>query len=484
MTQTHPIPVTAVFDIGKTNKKFFLFDEDYSVIQKQQTSIKQTFDEDGDPCENLDLLEYWIRNKIGDASDDPTINIQALNFSTYGASFAHLNKEGKRIAPLYNYLKPYPEDLFSKFYELYGGKEQFSLQTASPPMGMLNSGLQLFWLKYDKPDIFNSVNCSLHFPQYLSYLMTGKRLADLTSIGCHTALWNFENQEYHHWLRQEDCLRLLPAPSSVSKTYPADYENLQARVGPGIHDSSAALAPYLLTLDDPFLLISTGTWSITFNPFNEKPLTYRELQKDCLCYLDINGNQVKASRFFLGNEYMHQRKKIVDYFNGPEREGEVNIDASLLQMLITKNDPSRKLKLEQGYGSGPFPQDKPGNWRVGTFSNFKEAYHQLMLDLVAIQAASLKLAQGNSEVDKLIITGGFSQNNFFLKLLASFFPEKKVFTSSLPNASAVGAAMLINEIDHSADGKNNLKRLLGLKQHQPLKELKVGGYSWKNSVTS
>ena len=62
-------------------------------------------------------------------------------------------------------------------------------------------------------------------------------------------------------------------------------------VGIGLHDSSAALIPYLMNFKEPFVLISTGTWCISLNPFNEAPLTKEELKSDCLSYMSYDPNQ-------------------------------------------------------------------------------------------------------------------------------------------------------------------------------------------------
>ena len=50
----------------------------------------------------------------------------------------------------------------------YGGESQFSKQTASPVLGNLNSGMQLYRMKYEKPEKFKQINYALHLPQYLS----------------------------------------------------------------------------------------------------------------------------------------------------------------------------------------------------------------------------------------------------------------------------------------------------------------------------
>lgn len=483
MKQANPIPVTAVFDIGKTNKKFLLFDRDYTIIQKQQTTLDQVEDEDGDLCEDISQLEYWIHQKLRNASMNKKIEIESLNFSTYGASLVHLDDQGNAIPPLYNYLKSYPADLLDEFYDIYGGREAFALRTASPPMGMLNSGLQLYWLKHRRPGKFGKINSTLHFPQYLSYLITGERVSEQTSIGCHTALWDFKEGDYHPWLKQEHMRGLLPPIRPVSTTFPADSQEASFRTGIGIHDSSAALAPYLFASDDPFMLVSTGTWSITLNPFNKEPLTYKELQRDCLCYLDVYGNQVKASRLFLGNEYMHQTKKLSRHFGLEHRKAAVDLDPELLNTLSREADPGKKITLETAHQSGPFPQEEAGNWQIDQFASYEEAYHQLMLDLVSIQVASIILAQGSSEVDKLIITGGFSQNDFFVTLLASFLPDKKVYTASVPHASALGTAMVMNKADEEPHtSRIHWNELLGLTLHRPQENLNVRHYAWERSV--
>lgn len=486
-----PKQVTAIFDIGKTNKKFLLFDEEYTVIEKHQTELEQISDDDGDPCEDLEKLESWIKDQINKAEEK--YQIQGLNFSGYGASLVHLDEKGEPVTPLYNYLKSYPEDLLKQFYESVDGKEKFSLQTASPPMGMLNSGLQLYWLKHQKPELFSKIEIALHFPNYLSYLFSERESSELTSIGCHTGLWDFEKMSYHHWLMDEDVQDLLPSPTSVNQT----VEKGDMKIGPGIHDSSAALAPYLIGMNDPFMLISTGTWSITLNPFNEEPLAYEELEKDCLCYLDIYGNQVKASRLFLGAEYSHQKKKIEEYFGEKIQEDELDLELELINERVLVTDREQKLQLEKAYNSGPYPQEKKGDWKLEQFPSSKKAYYQLMLDLVTIQSESIKLAEGSGKVDKMIVTGGFSQNEFFVSLLATFFPYKKIYTSSLSDASALGAAMVLNENTVIANGvkqsqddgaeqrmgiasqpRNDLKELLGLKKVNAIEGLNLKNYSW------
>src|SRR5215213_1152496 len=179
-----PLPVIAIFDIGKTNKKLFLFDQNYKVVYERSARFIETVDEDGDPCENIESLRLSVFDSLRNVFSKKEFEVKAINFSTYGASFVYVYEHGDPLTPLYNYLKPYPETLKKKFYDTYGGEREFSSRTASPILGSLNSGMQLYRLKYERPEVFKKIKYAFHLPQYMSYLISGKAFSDLTSIGC------------------------------------------------------------------------------------------------------------------------------------------------------------------------------------------------------------------------------------------------------------------------------------------------------------
>lgn len=472
------LPVIGIFDIGKTNKKFLLFDNQFNVVHKTEITLPEIVDEDGFPCEDLTSLVSWIRQCVNDVSDNRRYRLFELNYSTYGASLVHVNERGDAVAPLYSYFKPYPENLLDEFYQTYGGKSDFALTTASPPMGMLNSGLQLYWLKKTKPELFRQIERSLHFPQYVSYLFTGKPYSEMTSIGCHTGLWDFNKNNYHEWVVKESVDRLLPGIMAPSARLRILYRHHALDSGIGIHDSSASLAPYLLCLEDPFILVSTGTWSISLNPFSRTPLSYDELKRDCLQYIDIRGSRVKASRFLLGGEFDFQLEKIKQQFNTKKFTGNARPDTTILGNMLIPKSVSGKLILEKSINSGPYPQNGNREWNPGYYKTPVDALHRLLLDLASIQAESINLAAGKSDTRKIIVTGGFSKNELFVRLLASMFPEKEVYTSALSDSTALGAALVINQNDVKKPNGKTVD-LLGLKRIDPLQVTGLDKYSWK-----
>ncbi|HCO85447.1 MAG TPA: carbohydrate kinase, partial [Arenibacter sp.] len=140
--------VTAVFDIGRTNKKFFLFDSDFQEVYREYSRFDEITDEDGYPTDNLEALEKWAKEVFDRMMDSPEFDIRALNFSCYGASLVHIDKNGKVLTPLYNYMKPLKTEVFDAFYDKYGPENELSRSTGSQKLGMLNTGMHLFWLKY------------------------------------------------------------------------------------------------------------------------------------------------------------------------------------------------------------------------------------------------------------------------------------------------------------------------------------------------
>jgi len=436
-------PVIAIFDVGKTNKKLFLFDENYKIIFERSAKFTEMVDEDGDPCENLDSLRLSVLDSLHEVFQNPEYDVQAVNFSTYGASLVYLDETGHPVAPLYNYLKAYPEALKNQFYTTYGGEEEFSYSTASPVLGNLNSGMQLYRIKYQKPDLFKKIKVALHLPQYMSYLLTGQYFSDITSIGCHTNLWNFRKSAYHHWVKQEEIAEKL-APIVPSDTVvPALFPGSNFKVGIGLHDSSAALIPYLVNFHDSFVLISTGTWCISLNPFNNSPLTPAELKQDCLCYLSYEGKPVKASRLFAGHEHEQQVKRIADYFG--QNAGFYKSMAYNPQIMDRLNEPQPAFSKNPD-NSNLLEESLFSRRDLSQFASNEEAYHQLILDLVSQQYASTELVMKNTNIKRIFVDGGFSKNTIYMHALAQAFPDKEVFAASMAQATAVGTALAIHGV--------------------------------------
>jgi sugar (pentulose or hexulose) kinase len=419
-------PVIAVFDIGKTNKKVFLWDTSFEIVFEKQQTFPEIEDEDGFACEDLGALQQWIVTSFTEICQMSEFELIGLNFSAYGASFVYVNRAGDPVAPLYNYLKPVSKPFP---YMEFGGEAEFARRTASPILGNLNSGLQVyesmqrsFW-----PEVFKA----MHFPNYLASLFTGQLVSEITSIGCHTALWDFDLGQYHPWVSKiQDKL----APMGTSPYFEIDGFNY----GLGLHDSSAALVPYLRSVEEDFVLLSTGTWCIAMHPFNESPLTADELANDVLCYLQPNGKPVKASRLFGGHFHEEQVARMEAHFGGSFRDCQFSERVFELKPLASS-------VYECAFAAR----------NLADFPDLASAYDQFMVDLVGQQLYSLNLLLKDASFKQLLVDGGFSKNEWYMRLLANALPEVAVYAAEVAQASALGAALMV----YAGDLPKNLIQL-------------------------
>ncbi len=453
--------VIVVFDIGKTNKKLLLFNNNFEVVYQHEEKFPTVYDEDGFECDDIELIEDWIIAASGKINKASKFDVVGVNFSTYGASLVFLDKAGKRITPVYNYLKEIPSEIQDNLFKENEGVTEFCRKTASPALGLLlNSGIQILWLKNSKSEFFTKVKHILHFPQYLSYLFTKQIVSEPTSVGCHTFLWDFDNNRYHEWLTHENIK--LPELFPNNMTFPVEFDGTHISCGIGIHDSSASLMPYLTNDSDKFMLISTGTWCVNMNPFNHSNLTAEQLNSDCLSYISVDQKPVKSSRLFLGHIHDVNANRIAAYFDEDKKSyKKVEINELLIKEYI-KTGNADKVFFKKGLPE--YYKDETVD--LGQFDGFGQAYHRFMFDLTLFAKNSINLVL-TEDIIKFYVSGGFARNELFVKLLATFYPDITILTSELDNSSALGAALVIKDVFSSGSKGKNLN--LGLRQYSAIK---------------
>jgi hypothetical protein len=184
------------------------------------------------------------------------------------------------------------------------------------------------------------------------------------------------------------------------------------------------------------VLISTGTWCISLNPFNDSPLTPEELEQDCLCYLQYQDKPVKASRLFSGYEHEQHVKRICDHF----QEETLNF-----RTMDFNPEIIAKLKLSQPVIEAEGTISAFAERDLSTFANGMEAYHQLIIDLVALQTRSTQLVLTGTTVKRIFVDGGFGKNVIYMNLLALAFPQLEIFAASMAQATAMGAALALHK---------------------------------------
>ena len=431
--------VIAIVDIGKTNKKLFLFDKDFEVVSLKEVQFEEIKDEDGFPCDDIDAITDWIKDEIDRINEFGYYRIKAINFSTHGASVLYLDKEGNRLTPLYNYLKPLDLSNFEDLYEEFGGKEEFSRRTASPAYGMLNAGLQILNLKRTQPDVWKKVDAIVHYPQYLSYLFSKKVTADFTSIGAHTALWDFDKMQYHEWLAKENII--LPEPVKGDQVTYAEINGTNVAIGAGLHDSSSSIVPVLKEEKSKnYVLLSTGTWIIAMNPFSKEKLSTHQLNNNCLCFMTPEKQQIKSSMQFLGRIHEVYVEALKEHFDVTKNRF-LSIywdDKKCNELIVADNEIYLKEGQFEDYLAKPE--------LLKYFCNYETAYYQLVYEISkkVVQAIDLILDK-NQEINDIFVSGGFINNEVFIKYISLLKQGVRIKVSNTKNESAYGAALMIKD---------------------------------------
>lgn len=449
--------VTAVFDIGKTNKKFFLFDFNFKEVYREYTKFDEIVDEDGFPCENLLALHTWLKEVFDRILKAESYDIIAINFSSYGASLVHIDVNGNVLTPLYNYTKPMDQYVLDDFNQKYGLGREFTKRTGCVSEGMLNSGMQIYWLKKTKPEIYSKIKYSLHLPQYISYIFTGFPLSEYTSIGCHTGLWDYQKKDYHDWVYEERINEILAPIVSTETSINMKYNGKPIKIGVGVHDSSAALLLYIRSVKKKFILVSTGTWSIALNPFVKSNLSDSNIDNECINYMRLDGSAVKASRLFLGNEYKLQVQFLLDRYKVAENyHKSVKFNHAIFEEISFDFKPMFIWKS--------LKNNSPLSLSTMSHNTFEKAYHQLMLELVLLQVESIKTTIGENKIHRIYIDGGFSDNDLYVSLLSHYLRGMKIHTTDSSLGSALGAALCISDLKLNS---KFMKETYSLKKHVP-----------------
>ncbi len=177
--------IVGVIDIGKTNAKVAAVDLDRFeeiAVRKTANGVVQ-----GEPYPHFDVDHLWAFVLDSLKALHAEYPLQAISITTHGATAVVLDQAGGLALPVLDYEFGGPDTL-SEAYERV--RPPFAeTGSARLPMG-LNVGAQLFWQQQTFPDAFARVATILTYAQYWTFRLTGVRVNELTSLGCHTDLWN------------------------------------------------------------------------------------------------------------------------------------------------------------------------------------------------------------------------------------------------------------------------------------------------------
>ena len=414
----------AVIDIGKTNAKVVLVD--LAALNEIGLATMANRVLPGPPYPHFDTEALAAFVTGGLARLHREHRVDAISITTHGASAALLAADGTLAAPVLDYEHEYPAGLRAEYDAL---RPPFD-ETGSPrlPMG-LNLGAQLHWLLATQPGLSDRIAHVVTWPQYWAHRLTGVLATDVTSLGCHTDLWNASKGTFSTLVGRLGLSGRLPVPRRPGEVLGPVLPEIARQTGLapatpvacGIHDSNASLLPHLIGRTGAFSVVSTGTWVIVMT-LNGRPVTL-DPARDTLINVNALGQPVPSARFMGGREYEVMRP------DQPVRPAPQDVRRVL--------DGGVMLLPSVQTGSGPFPDRKMG-WRPALPPDpaAVEVAVGFYLALMTAECLAMTGAAGPA-----IVEGPFGQNALFLDMLASA-TARPVLASQSRTGTATGAALL------------------------------------------
>jgi sugar (pentulose or hexulose) kinase len=415
----------AVIDAGSTNTKVALFDAAGSFVTSR--SVASTHHE-GPPYRHIDPapLAVWLPGALGEL--DAILPVDRIVPCAHGSAFALVDGDGRLVFPIMDYTAEPPANLRSDYETLAPPYSEVFCVTL--PMA-LSVGLQFFWQERIDPARFAAVRTIIPWAQYLAYLLTGKALSEVSSIGAQTQIWDPRRNVFSSIARERGWDRLFApmarAWDGAGLIAPAMRpENFRGRgeVLAGIHDSDATFLRYLCAGVTDFTLVSSGTWLIGFDTGAE--LERLDTARDLASGSDIFGRALASFRFMGGREL-----EIIAGTGAPQA------DMTTIAELVSKHSFAIPSFTDSG---GPMP-GTGGRGRISgpqpSSAHERSALAALYCALMTDQSLEAVGSRG-----QIIVDGPFGTNAAFMAVLAALREGQDVLASDLRDGTTAGAALL------------------------------------------
>jgi sugar (pentulose or hexulose) kinase len=415
----------AVIDIGKTNAKLALVDPEdlaeIAVLTRPNTPLP------GPPYPHFDVEGHWQFLLAGLRDFHASHGIAAISITTHGACAALLDAQGALAAPVLDYEHQGPDALAAEYAAI---RPDFT-ETGSPKLAAgLNIGAQLYWQFAQDQSLISRTAHLVTYPQYWGHRLTGELATDVTSLGCHTDLWNPRQGQFSSLVAKlgltgkiaparqsaEVLGTLLPEVAAATGLPP----NTEVRTG--IHDSNASLLPHILGRTVPFSVVSTGTWVVCMAIGGSAPGL--DPARDTLINVSALGQPVPSARFMGGREYDLAMAGSAAEASPADIAAVLSGQAMLLPSLAAD--------------TGPFQQRK-AKWLPEAPSTAGQRAATVAFYLALVTAQSLRLIGHQGEI---VVEGPFARNRAYLGMLAAAMATT-VRPSPGATGTARGAALLV-----------------------------------------
>ncbi|MBI5255518.1 MAG: L-fuculose kinase [Burkholderiales bacterium] len=425
-----PGALDLVLDIGKTRSKLLVLERGGTVLaQADQASGTVR----SGPWDALDTeaVAAWLSDTLAGLGPLRAQLARAV-VSAHGAAYAAVDDE--RLC------WPVPDYEFEGFDERpadWARQIGDFAETQSPdlPRG-LNAATQFDWLERHHPALFAQGRL-LPYAQFWAWWLGGVASSEISSLGCHTHLWNPGQGAFSALARRRGWAeRLAPlrrAWEPLGPLRPALARRLglppQLQVHVGVHDSNACLARYLRSLPR-LTLVTTGTWIVVMAP--GAPERRLEAAQDQLCNVSVRQERVPTGRFMGGRE-LQQLCAGADAALANEAALQRLLQRGVMALpgFESQGGPFRRHAGQVVDGAGPV-----------ALASLDPAERATLATLYAAQVTAW-IVERLGGLGPTVVEGPFARNPVYTGALATLLPREAVQVSAdALEGTARGAWML------------------------------------------
>lgn len=460
--------LTVVLDIGKTLAKASLWTAGGTLIARE-TRANERIDAGRYIALDIQGIEAWLAEIL--ALFAAKGRIAAIVPVGHGAAAVIVRNGTVFMPPL-----DYEESLSDR--ERYDRDRPPFAQTGSPPLpDGLNLGAQLHYLEMQEPHLMDGDAQILLWPQYWAWRLSGVAAAEVTSLGCHTDLWNPVTgvpsrlalkrgwaDKLPSLRRADEVLGPVTAEWVARSSLPSD-----AVVHCGLHDSNAALLAargFAEVADHEATVLSTGTWFVAMrSPARGVTIDPAQLPeaRDCLVNVDAYEKAIPSSRFMGGRE--------IELLTGIDtRRVDIKPDQpALVAATHAVLASGARVSPTFASGFGPFPLSR-GRW-VDMPTGESERRAAVCLYAALVADVSLDLIGAR---ERILVEGRFAEAEVFVRALAALRPQDVVYRSNAHNDVSYGALRLLDP---------SLKPSAALERVEPLSgDIAAYRATWRRDV--
>ena len=407
-----------ILDIGKTNVKLSFVNSINNKTLKYFNTQQKNINKFGIKTLNSDLIVRWTLEKI-DLIEKKYL-LEKFVCTAHGTSIALIDKDDNELLACTDY--EFKFDTLMASYKKIAPKFNESF-TPFLDVG-LNIGMQLYYLSKKKPELIKETKTILNYPQYIGWKLTNNFSSEISYIGCHTHLWNFNKNSFSSLVSKLGLKEKFPPIKKAWRVIGRKkIGKSNIKIINGVHDSNASYLYFKNSNIKDFTLVSTGTWYIIFNQKNS--LSKLNPKLDMLANIDVYGKPVPTMRFMGGREYDLLVKKF---------------------KILSNVKPQNNFNFEDyliypGYApGGAFKLNKLNTKR---YLSLKKGQIYYLICLYIAFELNFCLNKMNSK-NTIILDGPITKNSTMMNLLSSLRTDQKILKNKKEVGTSLGATNLFN----------------------------------------